>query len=402
MKTAKKVLLFVIGLTIASMIILYSCRSYTGPIKKINNNDLEGNDLNGEEAQVMSPDSKKSVVFNNDACIIPALTVTKDNTLIAAVGDKNNKGKILIKTSKDAGTSWTSYNGNIKSDNITNGFAHPFFINCNNGDILLGIATTNTGEDTVSFYRGSANATSWNKEGATIVKATKVTNQAGKQLTPGNAFATYGNGIALKHGTNDKNTLLFPYYYNDSTGSGVISTMISTNNGANWEAYGRDEGAYSSYGAKFIEIENGDILYFMNNREGTAWFESKDCGKTSKCITLFTATAHNDINVKYADFVRYEFDGQDIIKSDGSKYALMAYSSGGSYGVKLTTDDFNNGMNTGSGTFYYQEVGTSSLSETYPSITVLRDGTIATLAAEDNEIVFRRFELKWLMGEGDY
>ena len=91
-----------------------------------------------------------------------------------------------------------------------------------------------------------------------------------------------------------------------------------------------------------------------------------------------------------------------IIKSgSGKKYALMAYSSsGGIYGVKLTTDDFNNGQNTGSGKFYNQEVGISSLSETYPSITVLKDGTICTLAAEEtNEIVFRRFELKWLMNE---
>ena len=140
----------------------------------------------------------------------------------------------------------------------------------------------------------------------------------------------------------------------------------------------------------------------MNNQQGTAWFESTNCGATSKVITLFTNEAHNEIEVRYADFVRYEFNGEDIIKSgSGKKYALMAYSSsGGIYGVKLTTDDFNNGQNTGSGKFYNQEVGVSSLSETYPSITVLKDGTICTLAAEEtNEIVFRRFELKWLMNE---
>ena len=119
-------------------------------------------------------------------------------------------------------------------------------------------------------------------------------------------------------------------------------------------------------------------------------------------ITDFSDAAHNEIEVKYADFVRYEFNGEDIIKSgSGKKYALMAYSStGGTYGVKLTTDDFNNGQKGGSGKFYNQEVGTSSLSETYPSITVLKDGTICTLAAEEaNEIVFKRFELKWLMDE---
>lgn len=356
-----------------------------------------------KEVEIMDPDSTKSVVFTN-TCIIPALTVTKNNILVAAVGDKTNKGKILIKTSGDLGETWTSYNQEIKNEKIS-GFAHPFFINCNNGDILLGIATTNNNEDSVSFYRCLSGQTNWSKEnGAEINKPINPKNQANRPLTPGNAFATYGNGVALKHGTNDKNTLLIPYYYKrqDKPISGIVSTMISTNNGKSWTTNGNDEGDYSSYGAKFIEIENGNILYFMNNQQGTAWFESTNCGKTSKVITLFTNEAHNEIEVRYADFVRYEFNGEDIIKSgSGKKYALMAYSSsGGIYGVKLTTDDFNNGQNTGSGKFYNQEVGISSLSETYPSITVLKDGTICTLAAEEtNEIVFRRFELKWLMNE---
>lgn len=357
-----------------------------------------------KEVEIMDPDSTKSVVFTN-TCIIPALTVTKNNILVAAVGDKTNKGKILIKTSGDSGETWTSYNQEIKNEKIS-GFAHPFFINCNNGDILLGIATTNNNEDSVSFYRCSSGQTNWSKEnGAEINKPINPKNQANRPLgTPGNAFATYGNGVALKHGTNDKNTLLIPYYYKrrDKPVSGIVSTMISTNNGKSWTTNGNDEGDYSSYGAKFIEIENGNILYFMNNQQGTAWFESTNCGETSKVITLFTNEAHNEIEVRYADFVRYEFNGEDIIKSgSGKKYALMAYSSsGGIYGVKLTTDDFNNGQNTGSGKFYNQEVGISSLSETYPSITVLKDGTICTLAAEEtNEIVFRRFELKWLMNE---
>ena len=358
---------------------------------------------NEEEVGIMDPDSTRSVVFNN-TCIIPALTVTKDNTLIAAVGNKYLKGEILIKTSKDLGKTWISNNVEIKGDKIT-GFAHPFFINCNNGDILLGIATTNAGQNSVSFYRCLSGQTNWSKEnGAEINRPTNPKNQANNKLNPGNAFATYGNAIALKHGTNDKNTLLVPYYYKrqDKPVSGIVSTMISTNNGKTWTINGNDEGDYSSRGAKFIEIENGNILYFMNNEQGTAWFESTNCGKNSKCTTLFADESHNEIAVMYADFVRYEFNGEDIIKSgSGKKYALMAYSSpGGTYGVKLTTDDFNNGQKGGSGKFYNQEVGTSSLSETYPSITVLKDGTICTLAAEEaNEIVFKRFELKWLMNE---
>ena len=168
MKKAKNLLLISVGVIILGMSILYSCKNYTGPgngqglfadKEKANNVD-SGEDSAG--TQMLTPDSQRVVVWA-DSGIIPALTVTKDNTLIAAVGDKTTKGKILIKTSKDLGKTWTSYNGEIKSDKINNGIAHPFFINCHNGDILLGIATTNTGEDTVSFYRGSANATVWSK-----------------------------------------------------------------------------------------------------------------------------------------------------------------------------------------------------------------------------------------------
>ena len=408
MKKAKNLLLISVGVIILGMSILYSCKNYTGPSngqglfadkEKANNVD-SGEDSAG--TQMLTPDSQRVVVWA-DSGIIPALTVTKDNTLIAAVGDKNNKGKILIETSKDLGKTWTSYNGEIKSDKINNGIAHPFFINCHNGDILLGIATTNMGEDTVSFYRGSANATVWSKESPTIEKSTGPKNQANAALKPGNAFATYGNGIALKHGTNtSKNTLLFPYYYKDTTkNSGVISTMISTNDGKHWEPYGNDEGPYASYGAKFIELNDGNILYFMSdNFKKVAWFESTNCGKTSRCTTLFTKGAHNEDRIEYADFARYEFDGRDI---KGAEYALMVFSTDKtSYSVKMTTDDFNKGKDNKSGAYLGggSKVIAANLtkpSAIYPTITVLKDGTIATLAAEDDGMVFRRFELNWFL-----
>ena len=387
MKTAKKLILFVIGLTIASMIILYSCRSYTGPVKK----GIEESNNEGDNPFEESDNNFETV--NN--CIIPALTVTKNNTLIAAIGDKNNEGKILIKTSKDGGTNWTSYSGDIKNDDITTGFAHPFFINCYNGDILLGIATTNESENVVSFYRSKTDGSSWSKESAKIEMHQNATNESNKPLTSQHAFATYGNGIALKHGTNT-NTLLFPYYYADKTGSGVISTMISTNNGASWERYGNDQGAYSSYGAKFIEIENGNILYFLNDKKKqVAWFKSTNQGKSSTLVSaFFTSSKGSPI---YTDFVRYEFNGQDI--SNKTKHVLVAFSEGYTgYKVMMSTDDFNEGRKNpqiiGSAA---KIVGTSSeYHDIYPAITVLRDGTIATLAAEDYDIIFRSFDLAYL------
>lgn len=386
MKKAKNLLLISIGVIFIGMIILYSCRSYTGPVKKVDGDKLDNNlDSGSEEEDYFD-------TINN--CIIPALTVTKNNTLIAAIGDKNNAGKILIKTSKDGGTNWSAYNGSIKNDDIATGFAHPFFINCYDGSILLGIATTNETENIVSFYRGKGDGSTWTKENAKIKMPQKTTNQANNELTPLHAFATYGNGLALKHNGNT-NTLLFLYYYKDSSGSGAMSTMISTDNGASWKANGKDQGVYSSYGAKFIEIENGNILYFLNGDAGIAWFKSVDKGKTE---TLSQAFYKSSLGTPmYADFVRYEFDGKDI--NNKTKHVLVAFSEGYTgYKVMMSTDDFKDGKkdtviigNTA------KTVGTSSeYHDVYPAITVLRDGTICTLAAENYDIIFRSFDYNYL------
>ena len=386
MKKAKNLLLISIGVIFIGMIILYSCRSYTGPVKKVDGDKLDNNlDSGSEEEDYFD-------TINN--CIIPAITVTKNNTLIAAVGDKNNAGKILIKTSKDGGTNWSAYKGSIKNDDIATGFAHPFFINCYDGSILLGIATTNETENIVSFYRGKGDGSTWTKENAKIKMPQKTTNQANQELTPQNAFATYGNGLALKHG-NNTNTLLFLYYYKDSSGSGAMSTMISTDNGASWKANGKDQGVYSSYGAKFIEIENGNILYFLNGAAGIAWFKSVNKGETETLSQPFYKSSLG--NPMYADFVRYEFDGKDI--NNKTKHVLVAFSEGYTgYKVMMSTDDFKEGT---SGTKIVGEkaktVGTSSeYHDVYPAITVLRDGTICTLAAENYDIIFRSFDYNYL------
>lgn len=392
MKKAKNLLLISIGVIFIGMIILYSCRSYTGPVKKVDGDKLDNNlDSGSEEEDYFD-------TINN--CIIPALTVTKNNTLIAAIGDKNNAGKILIKTSKDGGKNWTAYNGSIKNDNIATGFAHPFFINCHNGDILLGISTTNETENVVSFYRSKGDDLTWTKESTKIEMANNATSENGKPLKPTHAFATYGNGLALRHGknTNDGTSiLLFPYYYkHNNTLSGVISTMISSNNGKDWAQHGNDQGEYSSYGAKFIETEKGDILYFLNNRERQiAWFKSQNQGKTSTLISPFFQSGKG--KPMYADFVRYEFNGQDI--QGKNKHVLVAFSEDTTgYKVMMSTDDFNEGgKNTtviGNGA---KQVGTSSeYHDVYPAITVLKNGTICTLAAENYDIIFRSFDLAYL------
>ena len=382
------------------MIILYSCKSYTGPGKR---NIFEENQ-ESQGMQIMNPDSQRVVVWR-DACIIPALTVMKDNILIAAVGSKT-KGQLLIKESKDNGKNWTEVNAPSIGTDLNNSYVHPFFINCHNGDILLGVSTTNASQNSLYLYR-STDGKTWNQELTNIVLPNKLTNFQTKPLDNKNAIVTYGNGIALKHGTNtSKNTLLFPYYYKTKIEvqngqiQGSVATMISTDDGQSWQRYGNDRGGYVSYISKFIELNDGNILYFMNNAfKQVACFVSTDCGKTDTEKTPFTSGAHNEDKIEYFDFARYEFDGRDI---KGAEYALMVFSTDKtSYSVKMTTDDFNKGQNKratylGGGSKVIAE-GLTNSNDIYPTITVLKDGTIATLAAEDDGMVFRRFELNWFL-----
>ena len=110
MKKAKNLLLISIGIIFIGMIILYSCRSYTGPIPKIADTSSGGTDTSSGGADTSSGGADTGsggggMLDNDTPYIIPAITVTKDNILIAAVGSTSG-GRMLIKTSKDGGTNW--------------------------------------------------------------------------------------------------------------------------------------------------------------------------------------------------------------------------------------------------------------------------------------------------------
>ena len=74
--------------------------------------------------------------------------------------------------------------------------------------------------------------------------------------------------------------------------------------------------------------------------------------------------------------------------------------------IRLTKNSFQNGNGVDNGKYEYKKqlvIGGESLYSGYPDITVLPDGTIATLTEETSvneqdayDIVFRRFNLHWL------
>ena len=411
MKTAKKLILFITVLTIASMIILLSCKNrYMGPATRNIFEDGSGDYVlpagyltQEEQYEPLDPDSRAVILFSNE-CVIPALTITSKGTLIAAVGSGTTKGKIIGKRSSDFGKSWTEFTEFTDND-FNDSYIHPFFINSHDGSILLGIATTNTAKNEAIIYRSVNDGISWTKYG-TNLSMTNLTPTTNKNvvLTPDNSFVTYGNGVTLRHGTN-RNTLIFPFFYQQKANSKghCTATMISTDNGKTWKQLGADLGDFTTHETKFIELSDGNILLYMKQpaNNNSAWFLSTDCGNTWANKTLF-GKGWNE-NISHVDFARYEFNGKDIKPNSGSKYALMVYAprTGGNSGIIMTINDFNSGNPSG-GIAYRNTISTNASANSYPSITVLPDGTIATLTEETNSIVFRRFNLSWLAGEDEY
>ena len=434
MKTAKKVLLIIL-----SILIVFSCKRYTepegsnvaneeengsglvdggdnggsitandtGPLSgsgggtQVGNWTLPRNSLSQEEQnQDYDPEYNYMVLFANGG--IPALTTTSKGILIASVGDYD--GNIFVKRSLDSGHTWLTSQLGAGANS-----RNPFFINCHNGDVLLGITTTSNDYTNTIFYRSSDDGGSWTRQVEIRVQDVDTTVTTN--------FVTYGQGVTLRHGVNESlNKLLFPYYYFDKpNGEGVYTmTITSDNDGVSWDikkstkgGSGNPLGSYASYESKIYETYGGSILLNMRTADWKKtmaknymyWFSSSDYGQKWAVVT---GGQTEEANGKHTDLTRYEFNGKPI-KTEGFKYGLMALShyKENSYSVRLTTNDFNDGKGNASQKYAYTSelVKDSGVSDGYPAITVLSDGTIGTLteeASSSTNIIFRRFNLYWL------
>ena len=411
-------------ITIIAGVWVLACKHPTGEgtIPGVSTKENDGNGGNSEPEIVAYLSQEKQnadyehvdILFSGATTPqIPALTVTSREVLIAASGQ--SAGNVKIKRSHDLGMTWEDLHFTPE-----NGYSYPFFINCHNGDILLGVTTaTKSADSKTIFYRSNNDGETWTKQDSSSVGLKTVCNDA----TDG--FATYGQGITLRHGGNlGSQKLMFPYFYNapDNKKNGYyFAIMFSENDGRSFNSV--CEGFTNSYNNKFvntnigsfgvsfiskiIELSNGDIL--LNMRRTTDgdmfWMLSKDCGKNWNITVDGNATENGGagskrgVGAKNADFIRYEFNGKDI-KLGGDKYALMiiSYESKTGYDVMLTVNDFNHGQPDG-GTakkYKYTKNIISASTGGYPAITVLPDGTIATLTEDSGDMYFKRFNLYWL------
>ena len=437
MKTTKKLILFIICLTIASMIVILSCKNRytgTGPGDKGvfetgqgednsgsgNNGDtgpiplagsggglvlgsgykLPQNSLSQEEQeQDYDPDFNSVVLFANGK--IPALTVTKSGVILAAAGTGESHNYIMVKRSSDMGKTWTEFQA--KYDGFSSMYTHPFFINCHNGDILMGVATTNKTCNETTLYRSKDNGATWTKQ--TNICLTDVAKDNNWSTNEFNSFVTFGQGLTLRHGANaSAKKLMFPYFYeatniqnkNKIQWGTFAGIMCSEDDGKTFKVNGYN-GSFSSYEPDLVELSDGTVLLSMRPQSSGKRFWFKNPNNWNDCYD----NADTSVDGIHTDFIRYEFNGKPIKNKEtdnGDKYALLIYSSSsGDYGIKMSTNDFNNGQK--GGTKYHVEkelVLGEANTDGYPAITTLPDGTIATLTDENNGVVFRRFNLYWL------
>ena len=432
MKTAKKVLLIIL-----SILMVFSCKRYTEPEgSNVANEEENGSGLvdggnNGgggstiedetgpltgsgvgislgsftlpknslsqeEQNKDYDPTYNHAVLFANGG--IPALTTTSKGALVAAVG---YEGNILVKKSLDSGKTW--FISQVATETPSR---NPFFINCHNGDVLLGVTTYGAGFTNTIFYRSTDDGGSWTKQGS-LVKVSDIDSKVTSN------FVIYGQGVTLRHGANaGKNKLLFPYSYSTNKyldQTQWTMTINSSDDGKKWDIIsnrikgtlqisGNPFGDFSAYENKIYETSEGNILLNLRTPGNLMyWGRSTNYGK-DWVITTIQQQEKSD-NDRHADLVRYEFNGKPI---KGPKYGLMAYSTqSGQYKVRLTDNDFNNGDKSGS---KYKKteiiVADTGITNGYPAITVLPDGTIGTLTEEMKDssanIIFRRFNLYWL------
>ena len=405
-------------ITIIAGVWVLACKHPTGEgtIPGVSTKENDGNGGNSEPEIVayLSQEEQNADYEHVDILFsgattpqIPALTVTSREVLIAASGQ--SAGNVKIKRSPDLGMTWEDLHFTPE-----NGYSYPFFINCHNGDILLGVTTAATSANSKTiFYRSKNDGETWTKEGSSIDLNTVDTKATDSSVN-------YGQGIALRHGGNlGSQKLMFPYFYKapDNKKNGYyVAIMSSEDDGKNFKSIcesfyfnkktnAGNIGSFSSYISKIIELANGDILLNMRTsglNGWTFWMLSTNCGKNWD-ITVGNTGEENTKNPvwgKNADFIRYEFNGKDI-KLGGDKYALMiiSYESKTGYDVMLTVNDFNHGQPDG-GTakkYKYTKNIPSASTGGYPAITVLPDGTIATLTEDSGgDMYFKRFNLYWL------
>lgn len=395
-----------------------------------------------EQQKDLNPNNFTTTLFKkNDPQIgskyfrIPALICTEQGTIIAAADrrydktldlGRGSKIDVIVKRSTDLGKTWENYilvGPGAKETSGSDAYGDTFMINTHSGAIILGVVENPgiQGAANTILYKSTDDGKTWNK---THTLAANTFDGATK------GFAASGQGVTLRYGQNaNAKRLAFAYYAvggNGSTTAGNanrILLMLSEDDGDNWKVAGGTTTSPLDE-TKVYELSDGTIM--LNHRTSIShgkrkWSKSTDLGKN----WVFSGKDDTEIQDPgcNADLTRYEFDGVPI---KDAKYGLYincnARATGGYFDTRknhyvyLTKSDFKDGNIDSTGKYDYQHQLVNNgeqMYSGYPTITVLPDGTIATLTEETPDkptggltdtydIVFRRFNLYWLTGGKEY
>lgn len=389
-----------------------------------------------EQKQILDPNKSTTPLFKkNDYSSkyfrIPALITTRRGVVLAAADrrydktadlGKQSKIDVIVRRSEDLGNKWSEpilVGPGAKDPSGSDAYGDAFFINCHNGDVILGYIQDPGFQRpaTSQLFRSSDDGKTWKKIYSFGVDAF---NSIGVTVQKG--FAASGQGLTLRHGANaNQKRLMFAYLAVTTAGVQVL-TMVSSDDGNTWAPKGKSVVNGNFDETKAIELYDGRVM--LNHRKhvskgGRAWslgnsYDAADYTHQGDDPEIIDPGNN-------ADLVRYEFDGVPIVKG-GEKYALLIHANSKpasawftvrfNHHIKFTKNDFGNGNGIQAGKYEYDKQlvkGGESLYSGYPTITVLPDGTIGTLTEETSvnaqdqyDIIWRRFNLYWLSDQKEF
>ena len=262
-----------------------------------------------EQNQPLDPNKSTQVIFQKGNYSsryfrIPALITTRNGVVLAAADrrynstddlGKSSKIDVIVRRSTDLGNTWSTpitVGPGAKKGNGSDAYGDAFFINCHNGDVILGYIENPgfQGAATTRLYRSTDDGLSWKEVysfGVDAFSSLGVTVQRG--------FGASGQGLTLRHGANEgQKRLMFAYLAVTSGGIRVLS-MVSDNDGTSWRPAGKSKVDAAFDETKAFELSSGAVMFNHRRAAGTgsrAWSKADKPFETSSDILLFIS----DIN----------------------------------------------------------------------------------------------------------
>jgi len=334
---------------------------------------------------------------------IPAIITAKDGTLVTLTDKRKNNDRdlpqdidVVCRYSEDLGLTWSEPLTVAEGTGLRHGF----------GDAAL--ALTNDPNGLISVFVGGTGF--WQSKPDNTIKTYKIISyDGGRTWTEPEdithfiygsecqdsirshwrgSFCASGNGLLTSTGR----IMFVAAVHEDSEWVATNYVVYSDDNGATWNVSGR--ASVGGDEAKFVELENGDILMSMRHK-GNRWYNvSHDGGVTwndtvSEWTDLVGPACNGDIIPYYINGKRDTGDGRRVLL-----HSLPASDKRENVAVYVSEDEGK--------TWSHKKIIVPYFSA-YSSLCVLPDNTIGLYVEEclyedeGYEMVFYRFNYDYLI-----